>query len=593
MDNKDIAEILQEIGEFLEIKGENTFKVRAFYNGVRIVDALSETVFSLVHAGKLRDIKGIGAGLSEIIESLVKTGKSEYYDALRKSFPAGFLEILNIPGVGPKRAKALFEKLDIKSIAELESACQKNKLMSLEGFGEKSQAKILEGIKHHNKTKGHFLISQATEAGEKFVEYLKAIKGIARLEIAGSLRRQKEIVHDIDILVSAKDPASVHEAFTTYPEVSQILAKGETKSSVVLNFGIQVDLRTVTDKEFPYALYYFTGSKEHNVAVRTIAKARGFKINEYGIFSAKRTGGSLPVRQAGASLLGGKEARLIPCKDEEGIFQALKLNYIPPELREDTGEIEAAQSGKLPRLVEAKDIKGIFHVHTTASDGVAPLEEMVRRANELGYQYIGISDHSRSAPYANGLSEERLKKQAGEIAQLQKKYKSIKIFHGIESDILNDGALDYSDKVLAGLDFVVGSVHSRFNMTEKEMTKRICCAISHPAMTFLGHPTGRLLLGRAGYDIDYEAIFDAARKFNVVIELNAHPLRLDLDWRYHKAAKAKGVRLAINPDAHNLDGFDCVRYGIGIVRKGWMEKQDILNTLTAVEVEKFLKQRKK
>ncbi len=589
MDNKEIAQILEEIAEFLEIKGENPFKVRAFSNGARVIDSLSEDLAELAAGGKLREIKGIGAGLSEVIESLIKTGKSKYYEDLRKSFPEGFLELLNIPSVGPKRAKVLYEKLGIKNVAELEYACQENRLVSLDGFGEKSQSKILEAIKHHNKTKGYFLISQATVESEKFVAYLKRRKEISRIEVGGSLRRRKEVVHDIDILVSTKQAAPVHEAFATYPEVDQVLAKGETKSSVILKCGLQVDLRTVAEKEFPYALYYFTGSKEHNVAVRTMAKRAGLKINEYGIFSTKQTGGS-------ASLLGGRGPRLVTCKDEADIFKTLKLAYVPPELRENSGEIEAAKVGatgqsSLPKLIEEKDIRGVFHVHTTASDGIHSLEEMVSAAGRLGYEYIGISDHSKSAPYANGLSEERVKRQRNEIEKLQKKMKGIRIFHGIESDILADGSLDYSDKVLSEFDFVIGSVHSRFTMSEKEMTVRICRAMSNPYMTFLGHSTGRLLLGRAGYDLDYEAVFETAKKHNVIIELNAHPSRLDLDWRHHRAAKAKGLRLSINPDAHGMEGLKDVRFGVGIARKGWMEKRDILNTLSAKEIESFLKER--
>lgn len=570
MDNKHIAEVLQEISEFLEIKGENPFKVRAFSNGARIIDSLGEDVGELVKTGTLRDIKGIGAGLSEVIESLVKTGKSEYYDELKHSFPADFLDILKIPSVGPKRAKILYEKLNIKSVAELEYACQENHLLTLDGFGEKSQAKILEAIKHHNQTKDYFLISQAAEEGEKFVSYLKRCKEIVRIEIGGSLRRHKEVVHDIDILVGTKKPAPIHEAFARYPDAGQVLAKGETKSSLVLKCGMQVDLRTVSEREFSYALYYFTGSKEHNVSVRTAAKRLGYKINEYGVF---------------------KNEKLISCRDETDIFKIFKLDYIPPEMRENTGEIEAAAEHKIPNLVSEKDIRGVFHVHTTDSDGVHSLEQMVSAAAKLGYEYIGISDHSKSAPYANGLSAERVKKQREDIDRLQKKFKNIRIFHGIESDILADGSLDYSDKVLSEFDFVIGSIHSRFSMSEKEMTDRISKAMANPHMTFLGHSTGRLLLGRAGYDLDFETIFETAAKHDVIIEINAHPARLDLDWRHHRAAKAKGVRFSINPDAHSTDGFNDIKFGVGIARKGWLVKSDILNTFSANEVEKFLKER--
>ena len=572
MDNKEIAQVLEEIAELLELKGENPFKIRAYHNGARIVEGMSQNVHELVEKGTLCETKGIGEGLAEKITELVKTGTCKYHKELKKLLPAGILDLLLIPGLGPKRAKVLYEKLKIKSIAELEYACQENRLVALEGFGEKSQAKILEAIKHHNKTKGYFLISQAIEESNRFVRFLKKLKNIIRIEVAGSLRRHKEIVHDIDILVSTKQHAQVHEAFTAYPLVDQVLAQGETKSSVILRSGIQADLRTVTDQEFPYALYYFTGSKEHNVATRTLAKRTGLKISEYGIFRGKR---------------------LIPCKDEADIFKVLGLHYIPPELRESSGEIEAAKKGELPKLIELKDIKGIFHVHSTYSDGVAPLEEMIRRAEELGYEYVGISDHSRTAVYANGLSEERLKKQHKEIDRLEKKFKRIRIFRGTESDILADGSLDYPDRILDSLDFVIGSIHSRFNMPEREMTKRICRAMEHPRMTIWGHPTGRLLLGRAGYAIDYDEIFETAAEHGVAIELNANPHRLDLDWRFCKKPKELGLRLSINPDAHSLEGLSDVGFGVGIARKGWLEKCDVLNTMSVSEMEKFLESRKK
>ncbi|MBI4372582.1 MAG: histidinol-phosphatase, partial [Candidatus Omnitrophica bacterium] len=408
MDNKEIARILEAIAELLEIKGENPFKIRAYHNGARIVEGMSQDIADYVEKDALRQIKGIGEGLAEKITELVQTGKCKYYNELKKSLPAGILDLLGIPGLGPKRAKVLYEKLKVKSVSELEKACEGSRLAKLDGFGEKSQSKILEAIKHYNKSKGYFLISQASEESQKYLKFLKKSRdiipppalgpkgrlsrkgpsstgkaggGIIRIEVAGSLRRQKEIVHDIDILISTKRPAAIHESFTHYPQVDQVLAKGETRSSVILKSGLQADLRTVTNAEFPYALYYMTGSKEHNVATRTIAKRMGLKISEYGIF---------------------KGTRLIPCKDEADIFKVLGLRYIPPELRENKGEIEAAKQGKLPQLIEPRDIKGIFHVHSTYSDGVASLESMIQRAEELGYEYVGISDHSKSAAYANG-----------------------------------------------------------------------------------------------------------------------------------------------------------------------------------------------
>ena len=572
MDKNEIAEILQEIGVLLELKGENPFRIRAFYNAARSLETTSENLKELSEKNELTKIPGIGKAISEMIQELLKKGRLEMHDELKKSFPKGFLEILKIPGVGPKRAKILYDKLDIKSVAELQYACKENRLSVLDGFGEKSQANILHGIDHYVKSQGFFLISQASDEARELIHYLKKRKEVGQISVAGSLRRHKEIVHDADILVSTKKHAAMHNAFVKYPEVEQIVQKGETKSSVVLKSGLQVDLRSVSDKEYPYALQYFTGSKEHNVVLRGMAKRMGMKINEYGLF---------------------KGNRLISCKDEAEIYKKLGLSYIEPELRENTGEIEASARKKLPAaLIETKDLKGVFHVHSTYSDGRNSLEEMIRKAVDFGYEYVGISDHSKSAVYANGLSEERVKKQHKQIDSLQKKFPKIRIFRGIESDILQDGSLDYSNRVLESFDFIIASIHSRFGMNEKEMTKRILKAMDNPYSTIVGHLTGRLLLGRPGYAVDYDAIFEKSAQTGCVIELNANPYRLDLDWRVLKRLKEKKLRTVINPDAHDADGFRDVSYGIGIARKGWLEKKDVLNTLGAEEIEQFLKGRR-
>lgn len=570
MSNKEIAQILQEIAEMMELKGDNPFKIRAYYNGARIVDGLSQDIGQIVKEGTLREIKGIGEGLASAITELVKKGKCAVHQELKKSLPKGILNILSIPGLGPKRAKLLYDQLGVKSIAELEEACHKNRLSKLDRFGEKSQANILEAIKNFNKSAGSFLFSQAYEESKQFLQYMKKAKDIIRIEIAGSLRRRNEIVHDVDILISTNKPKPIHERFCSYPQVVNVLAKGDTKSSVVLKSGLQADLRTVSDHEFPYALYYFTGSKEHNVAVRTIAKRVGLKISEYGIFKGKK---------------------LIPCKDEADIFKTMKLSYVPPEIRENVGEIEIARKNEIPNLIEEKDIKGVFHVHSTYSDGTASLENMIKEAEELGYEYIGISDHSQTAVYANGLSVNRLKKQQKELGQLEKKYK-IRIFRGTESDILGDGSLDYPDKILDSFDFVIGSIHSRFKMGEEEMTKRIARAMKNPYMTFWGHPTGRLLLERNGYTVNFDVLFETAKKHGVIVEINAHPSRLDLDWRHCRSAKEKGIHFSINPDAHSTRGLSDVHFGVGIARKGWLEKKDVVNTMSVSEMEQFLKNRK-
>ncbi len=572
MDKSDIANILEEMAVLLELKNANPFSIRAFHNAARAVESASEDLKLLAETDTLTKIPGIGKGISAFIQDLFKHGKSKEHEKLKKSFPAGFLDILKIPGVGPKRAKILYEKLGIKNVAELQYACQENRLLGLDGFGEKSQANILRGIEHHMKSKGFFLVSDASEEAEAFLKYLRKKKEVSQISIAGSLRRRKEIVHDVDILVSTKNHPSVHKAFLKYPDVEQVSAKGDTKSSVILKSGLQVDLRTVSVTEYPYALQHFTGSKEHNVALRTIAKRMGCKMSEYGLFKGKR---------------------LIACKNEEEIYRKLGLSYMEPELRENMGEIEASKKSKLPRdLIEEKDLKGTFHVHSTYSDGRASLEAMICRAAECGYEYVGISDHSKSAIYANGLSETRVREQQKEIDVLQKKCKNMQIFRGIESDILEDGSLDYKDSVLASFDFIIASIHTRFKMDQKAMTKRILRAMENPHTTMIGHLTGRLLLGREGYQIDYEAIFEKAKQTGCVIELNANPHRLDIDWRMLKQLKLRKLRTVINPDAHDVGGFEDVRFGVGIARKGWLEKKDVINTMNVKEMENFLKRRK-
>ena len=571
VDKETVAQVLEEIATLLELKNENVFKIRAYHNASRVLEGQTEDLKTLIETGKLEELKGIGPAISEKVHELFQKGKLKYYEELRKSFPKGILNLLEIPGLGPKRVKVLYDKLKIKSVEELEKACGENELLKLEGFGEKSQENILQGIQQRKKSAGHFLISTAQREARQFVAYLKKQKGLEKTEVAGSIRRRKEVVKDIDILVTAKEAEKIHDAFVKYPQVENVVAHGYTKSSVTLKSGINCDLRTVSAKEFPFALYYFTGSKEHNVAVRTIAKKAGYKINEYGLFKGKR---------------------FIPCKDEAEIFEKFGFRYIPPELREGGGELEAAKKGNLPKLVEEKDIRGVFHVHSTYSDGVASLEDMIRSAEELGFEYVGISDHSQSAKYARGLEPARLKKQRKELDRLAKKYSKIRIFWGTESDILVDGKLDYSDSILEEFDFVIGSVHSHFNLSEKEQTNRILHAMDSKYFTFVGHPTGRLLLAREGYAVDLAKLIDGAKERQVTIELNANPHRLDLDWRYCSHAKEKGVRVSINPDAHSVEGLRDVPYGVGIARKGWLEKRDVVNTLPLSEMERFLRRRR-
>jgi len=563
----EVSKILEEIGILLELKGENPFKFRAYHNASVTVEALEEDLDKAIGDGTLAEQKGIGKGLYEKIVELNNTGRLKYYEDLKKEIPAGLLEIIRIPGVGPKKAKALYDELGISTVGELEYACMENRLIGLHGFGEATQAKILKGIEYYRKGMGHHLFNAALKDAERLLTLLEKNKDIKMKNIAGSIRRRKEVIKDIDIVASARHErvGAVMDFFTTLPDVQSIVAKGDTKSSVILNSGINADLRIVSDSEYPFALHYFTGSAEHNTAMRSRAKKFGLKLNEYGLFKGEKS---------------------LQCKSEEEIFKALGLTYIPPELREDKGEIEAAEQGKLPELIEPSDIKGIFHVHTTYSDASMTLHEVVKLAQGAGYQYIGISDHSKSAYYAGGLTEEKLRAQHDEIDGLNSKLKNFYIFKGIECEILSDGSLDYSDEILAEFDFVIASVHSRFNMSEEEMTKRIIKAISNPYTTMLGHPTGRLLLSREGYKVDLHKVIDAAAEKGVVIELNAHPYRFDLDWRYCKYAKEHGVKVSINPDAHHTGDLSNVAYGVGIARKGWLTSRDVLNTMTLGEIKK-------
>jgi len=576
MNKKQIAEILEEMGTLFELKGENPFKCRAFHNASRVVEALTEDLASLVESGNIRKVKGIGEHLAELITELATEGKAKEYEKLKSSLPPGLLEMVRIQGLGPKRVKILYAKLKIKSIAELKKACEQHKLAKLEGFGEKTEENILKGIELLSKTSDKHLYPKAKESADKVLETIQKLKEVKRSEIAGSLRRKKEVIGDIDIVVSSekKNRKKIFDAFTSHKEVQDIIAKGDTKSSVILKSGINCDLRIVEDHEFPFALNYFTGSKEHNVEMRSLARKFGWSLNEYD-FS--------PVEEKGK-----KKSKTPPtCKDEADIYKTLGLVYVPPELRENMGEIQASAKHAIPKLVELQHLRGTFHCHTTYSDGSNTLEEMAKAAQQLGWEYLGIADHSKIAAYAGGLSPEKVKKQHKEIDALNAKAKGFRVFKGSEVDILPDGSLDFPDKVLEWFDYVVVSIHSKFKMTEAEATKRIIKAIKNKYVTILGHPTGRLLLSREGYPVNMIEVINAASDYGKSIEINSHPFRLDLDWRLVKYAKDKGVRICINPDAHNTDGLKDVQYGIGIARKGWLEAKHVVNAWSTRDVEKF------
>ncbi len=584
MDKNQVANLLDELASLLELKeGTNPFEVRAYQNATRAVNALDGDIEQLTREGKLKGVPGLGPTIISRIEEAVETGHIALYDELVKTTPPIKLEMLRIPGVGPKKINAIYNQLHITSIADLIEAINENKVAALPGFGKKTQDKILQGIDFLNQHAGRFLYPVAEHEASLIFTVLKSIPEIVRLQVGGSLRRRRETIGDIDMVASVADSTGdddrrkIMDIFTSQPSVAAVTGKGETKSSVVLSNGMNMDLRVVNDSQFPYTLHHFTGSKEHHIALRRRALSMNMTINDYGLFRGKEP-----------------HLELIPCKDEVDIYAALGMEYIEPELREDMGEIEAAVNRTLPVLVQESDLLGVLHVHSTWSDGQNPIRDMAEACIARGFSYLGITDHSKTAAYAGGLTEEDLRRQHKEIDRLNEEYAGrIRILKGTECDILRDGSLDYADDVLATLDFVVASIHSLFNLSEEEQTRRMLRAIFNPYVDIIGHPTGRILLSREGYSLDIDAVIDAAAAHGVCIEVNASPLRLDLDWRYLHRARDKGIKIPIDPDAHTIDGLDEMRYGIGIARKGWLRADDVLNTKSTEELLNFFRSRRK
>ena len=574
MNKDEIADVFENIARLLELKGENPFKVRAYTHAARALETLSEPLETLIAEERLTAVDGIGKATGEKITELSTHNRLDYYDHLREEFPPDILTLFEIQGLGAKKIKALWDTLKVHSVTSLERACKDGSVAALPGFGEKTASNILKGIEHMRSHAGEFLFGDVAHIAEGLLDDLRGHPDVNLAQIAGSFRRKKEIVRDLDFIVSTKQPEAVMAFFTTHPLVENVLAHGATKSSVILKSGIQCDLRAVTGPEFPFALNYFTGSKEHNVRMRSRALSRGWSLNEYRFSAAE-----------------GRELREpLPVVNEEAdIYSSLGLDPVEPELREDRGEIDAAEKHKLPHLIEWTNLRGTFHNHTTASDGRATLENMVAAAKELGLEYLGIADHSKASFQANGLDETRLAAQVARIAELNAADKDFRIFAGTECDILKDGSLDFADEVLATLDYVVASVHSSFTMPEAEMTNRIIRACENTHVTMLGHLTGRLLLSREPYQLNIPAILDAAAATGTIIELNANPRRLDLDWRWWPLAKEKGVKCAINPDAHTTAGLQDLLFGVGIARKGWLTKNDVINTLPLTRIESILK----
>jgi DNA polymerase (family 10) len=565
LSKKEVVKILEEIGTLLELKGENPFKSRAYFAAARNIDSIEEDLHSMVKDGALSSLRGIGKALNQKITELVTTGKLEYYEKLKASIPPGLMDMLRIPGLGPKKVKILHDELCLETIGELEYACIENRLVDLPGFGRKTQAKILKGIEHLKIYRQRFLYAHIIEDADNLLRSIRQHEQVLSAKLAGSMRRGNETVKDIDIVVSTKNPSELAVFFTSLPQIDEIISQGKTKVSVTLTRGINVDLRMVSEEQFAYALHHFTGSKAHNTAMRSRAKRMGIKINEYGFFG---------------------DTGLIHCRNEEEMFRVLGLSFIPPELREDMGEIEAAEKGDMPHLIEYADIRGLFHIHTRESDGSDSLQSLAQAAKAMGFQYIGIADHSQAAFYAGGLTVEEIRSQHRVIDRINAQEKDFHIFKGIEAEILPDGSLDYDDEILRTFDFVIAAVHSHFKMSEQAMTERVLKALDNPFTTMLAHPTGRLLLAREPYRINMKQIIDRAAMNKKIIELNANPHRLDLDWRLLHYAKNQGVKIAINPDAHDIEGLQDIRFGINIARKGWITPSDCINCLDLSKIKK-------
>jgi DNA polymerase (family X) len=569
MDKDKVVEVLLQISTLLELKGENPFKSRAYINAARALEDCAEPLADCVAENRLADIKGVGDGIAKKITELVTTGRLAYYEELKASLPAGLLDLLEIPGVGPKKIKTLHEKLGITTVEELEQACKDGKVAELPGFGEKTQTNISDGINRRRAYGSRHLLSTALFLAEPLLEALRAHPDVIRCSLAGSLRRTREIIGDIDFVVSSNEPARLIDFFVSRPGILSVNAKGPTKASVILDGGIQSDLRVVSDAEYPFALLYFTGSKEHNIVMRHRAIQRGLRLNEYGLFKSK------------------EETRdpklLVPCRSEEEIFATLDLAYIEPEMREDHGEFELAEKGELPRLIEWTDLRGSLHNHSTWSDGHNRPEDIARRMQELGLEYWAITDHSKASFQANGLDLTRLREQLVEIKGINQRLSdegvNFRLLTGAEVDILDGGKLDFPDDVLAELDVVVASIHQRLAQSESETTARLIRAVENRHVHVLGHMTGRLLLEREPYQVNERAVIDACAQTGTWIELNASPNRFDMDWRHWPYARSKGVKCVINCDAHRLEHAGFLRLGAGVARKGWLTKADVINTL--------------
>ncbi|UCG68982.1 MAG: DNA polymerase/3'-5' exonuclease PolX [Thermoplasmata archaeon] len=568
MKNEEVASLLYEIADILEIQ-DVKFKPQAYRKAAQNIESLGESIEDVHKKGKLRDIQGVGEAIAKKVGEFIDTGTLKYIEDLKKEVPEGLLTLLEIPGLGPKKVSLLYKELGISSIEELKSACENHDLEGIKGLGAKTEENILRGIELLESSMGRFLLNQALDDGEAMKKHLKALKNVKKIELAGSLRRRKDTVGDIDILVSSDKAVEVMDRFVSYGDVVEVVQKGDTKSSIRLGDGMQVDIRVVPEESFGAAMQYFTGSKEHNVKVRKVAISKGLKINEYGVFK----------KDSDEKIAGS---------DEKKVYKALGLEYIPPELREDRGEVELAQKGKVPKLLELKDIKGDLHVHTEWSDGISSINEMVSASKKLGYSYFAVCDHSESLKIARGLSKDRLLKQVREIRKLNNDLKDFQVLSSIECNIKPNGTLDIQPGLEKEIDFITGAIHSSFNMDEKDMTKRIITAMENEKVKILAHPTGRLLQRREAYKVNLDKLMDSAKENDVIFEINAFPDRLDLNDANIKYAKENEMRFAISTDSHNTLHLEYMRFGVSTARRGWLEKKDVINTQPLNKINKIL-----
>lgn len=571
MTREEVARIFERIALLLEVKGENPFKIRAYRQGAEAVLNFGGDIVGEAARGALGNVPGLGEALRQKLEELARTGRLEFYEKLRAEFPETIFDLFKVPGIGAKRIATLYADLGVATLTELKAACETGAVSQLPGFGAKMAQKILDGLSFLETAASEHRACDVAHFAKEIQGFLRTHRKVGRAEVAGGFRRGKEVVHDLDFVASSKHPEQVIADFVKQTFALEVLLQGPTKASIRLTNGAQCDLRVVAPHEYPCALVYFTGSKEHNIALRSRALKRGWSLNEYGLEGC------------------GEKFQ-----DEADVYRALGLEPIPPELREDRGEIESAEKGLLPRLLEVHQLRGTFHCHTTASDGHASLEEMAAAARELGMEYLGIADHSRSSVQANGLDVDRLRAQGAEIHAWNSRHadEKFRLLAGCEVDILKDGSLDFPDEVLAELDYVVASVHSVFGLPEPEMTRRLIRAAENPHVTMLGHLTGRLLLKRDGYAVNVPAVIDACAATGTWIELNSNPYRLDMDWRWWKLAREKGVRCVINPDAHSVREFDYLWYGVRSARKGWLTREDVVNCLPLPRMQEALREKR-